>query len=196
MELIELENIWKEYDRKVTDNTRLNKEILKRMLMVKPERRLTWMKIKATIGLFSPALLLLVVMIMDIKFHLTANFYVGLSLFIPVYLIGYFWEVKYFFLVRKINFTDAILNIKKKIAELQKYEIKMIKIRYMLMPLAIVGVLLMLFQKTIFNQEFIIFLVLTILVYLASFYFRYKYSIRERFKKLDKEIEEIHALEK
>ena len=29
MELVELQNIWQEYDKKISENTRLNKEILK-----------------------------------------------------------------------------------------------------------------------------------------------------------------------
>ena len=32
MELIELQNIWQQYDKKLSENTRLNKEILKMML--------------------------------------------------------------------------------------------------------------------------------------------------------------------
>lgn len=67
MELIELENIWKESDKKIAENTRLNKEILKRMLVVKPERRLNWMKIKAVYKVLSPIFLCIVLLIMRIS---------------------------------------------------------------------------------------------------------------------------------
>jgi acyl-ACP thioesterase len=53
MELIELQNIWVQYDKKLTDNTRLNKEILRRMLISKPEKRLNWIKISAGFNLIS-----------------------------------------------------------------------------------------------------------------------------------------------
>lgn len=196
MELTELENIWRESDRRIADNTRLNKEILKRMLMAKPEKRLNWMKIKAVYNVFSPLLLLIVLSIMNIQFRFTIHFYIGLCLFVPIYIINYIWDIKYFLLIRKIDFSDAILNIKKGIAQIEKYKIKTSKIRYLLMPLIILGVLLMLFQKFVFNAESLVMLFLIILVFIASTYYRFRYSICERFKKLNKEIGEIENLEK
>jgi len=196
MELIELENIWKEYDRKVMDNARLNKEILKRMLIVKPERRLTWMKIWAAFNLLSPLILLLIVLMADIQFQITSYFYIGLCLFVPAYLLTYMWEVKYFRLVRKIDFSAPILTIKKKIAELEKYKITITRNRYILMPFAIIGILLMILQGNVFTSEFLVFLFLIVVVFLLSVYVRFKYSINERFKKLNQEIEEINDLEK
>jgi hypothetical protein len=64
------------------------------------------------------------------------------------------------------------------------------------MPFAILGIFSMLIQKPIFNKEFIIFLVLVVIVYISSMYFTFKYSIYERFRKLNNEIEEIEMLEK
>ncbi|MDL2215183.1 hypothetical protein LJC00_03245 [Dysgonomonas sp. OttesenSCG-928-M03] len=196
MELIELENIWKEYDRKIADNTRLNKEMLKRMLTVRPERRLNWMKIKSTINLFSPLILLIITLLMNIRFSFpVVNFFIGLGLFIPVYTLSYFWDIKYYLKVKEINFTDATLTTKRKIIELEKYKVRLTRIRTMLMPLAISGALLMLFNISFLNRQFIIFLVLTTLVYIASSYYRFK-SVYEWFKILNKEIEEIENLEK
>ncbi len=196
MELIELENIWKEYDRKITDNTRLNKEILKRMLIVKPKRKLNWMKAKSIINLFSPLILWLVVLLMNIRFSFPAtSFYIGLGLFIPVYILSYIWDIKYHLMIRKINFTDAILTIKKRIVELEKYKIRLTKIRTMLMPLVITGVLLMLFQISNFNHQFIIFILLIALVYILSSFYRFK-SVYKWFMILNKEINEIENLEK
>ncbi len=196
MELIELENIWKEYDKKIINNTRLNKEILKRMLISKPEKQLNWIKIKATINVFSPLILPLLLLVMNVHFYLTINFYIGLVLFMAIYVITYIWDIRYFLLIRKIDFTQAILSIKKGIAELEKYKIKITRIRYILMPFAIFGIFLMLIQKPIFNKEFSIFLVLVVLVFISSIYYTFKYSIYERFRKLNSEIEEIEILEK
>ncbi len=47
MELTELQNIWQEYDKKISENTRINKEILRLILLEKPRKRLNWIKIKA-----------------------------------------------------------------------------------------------------------------------------------------------------
>ena len=196
MELNELQNIWLQYDRKIIDNTRLNKEILKRMLMSKPEKHLNWIKIKAGLNVLSPVILILMIKIMDMKFSLTSNFYIGLSLFLTIFIITYIWDVRYFFLIRKVDFSTAILSIKKQIAELEKYKIKTTKIRYLVMPFAIIGIFFMLIQKPIFNTESIVMFVLIILVYISSIYYTFKYSISEQFRKLNKEIFEIEELEK
>jgi len=196
MELDELQNIWLQYDRKITDNTQLNKEILKRMLMSKPEKRLNWIKIKAGFNVLSPAILILLIKVMDMKFSLTSSFYIGLSLFLILFIINYIWNIRYFLLVRKIDFSGAILSIKKQIAELEKYKIKTTKIRYLIMPFAIIGIFFMLIQKPIFNTESIVMFVLIMLVYISSIYYTFKYSISEQFRKLNKEIFEIEELEK
>lgn len=196
MELNELQNIWLQYDQKITENTRLNKEILKKMLLSKPEKRLNWIKIKAGFNLFSPVILILLIKIMDMKFSLTINFYIGLSLFLTTFVITYIWNVRYFLLIRKIDFSGAILSIKKRIAELEKYKIKTTRIRYLIMPFAILGIFFMIIQKPIFNTESIIMLVLIILVFISSIYYTFKYSIYEQYKKLNKEINEIEELEK
>lgn len=196
MELDELQNIWLQYDRKITDNTQLNKEILKRMLLSKPEKRLNWIKIKAGFNVLSPIILILLIKVMDMKFSLTSGFYIGLSLFLTLFIINYIWNIRYFLLVRKIDFSGAILSIKKQIAELEKYKIKTTKIRYLIMPFAIIGIFFMLIQKPIFNTESIVMFVLIILIYITSIYYTFKYSFAEQFRKLNKEIFEIEELEK
>jgi len=196
MELDELQNIWLQYDRKITDNTHLNKEILKRMLISKPEKRLNWIKIKAGFNVLSPVILILLIKVMDMKFSLTSGFYIGLSMFLTLFIINYIWNIRYFLLVRKIDFSGAILSIKKQIAELEKYKIKTTKIRYLIMPFAIIGIFFMIIQKPIFNTESIVMFALIILVYITSIYYTFKYSISEQFRKLNKEIFEIEELEK
>jgi ABC-type multidrug transport system fused ATPase/permease subunit len=91
-----------------------------------------------------------------------------------------------------------VLTLKKEIAQLEKYKIKKTRIRYMLMPFAIAGFLLMIIHSMNFSPNFvsIIPLLLIVLVFLSSMYITFKYSIYERFKKLNLEIEEIENLEK
>jgi hypothetical protein len=198
MELVELQNIWLEYDKKLSENTRLNKEILRLMLLSKPQRRFNWIKIKAVFSLFSPLIFVMVLLVLDVPFKTGTRFYIGLGLFLPVYAITYFWDIGYFLLIRKIDFSIPVISIKKVIAELEKYKIKTTRIRYMLMPFAILGFLLMIIHSFNYNFDFvsIIPLLLIILVFLISMYVTFKYSIFERFRKLNKEIDELEQLEK
>jgi hypothetical protein len=198
MELLQLENIWQEYDKKITDNTRINKEILRRILISKPERRLNWIKIKAGFNVLSPVIFISLILILDVQFHFKTNFYIGLTLFLPLYIITYIWDIKYFKLIRNIDFTMSVLSIKKLIAELEKYKIKTTRIKYLLMPFGMIGFFLMIIQKITFQFDFlsIIPILLIILVFILSFYFTFKYSIYGVFKRLNNEIDEILTLEK
>jgi len=198
MELAELQNIWQEYDKKISENTRLNKEILRLMLLSKPQKRLSWIKIKAGLNIFSPILFVMLLLVLNVQFSLAINFYIGLGLFLPVYAITYIWDIRYFKLIRAIDFSMPVLSIKKVIAELEKYKIKTTRLRYLLMPFGMIGFILMIIQKFTFrlNMVSIMPLLLIILVFILSMYFTFKYSIYERFRKLNKEIDDIEQLEK
>lgn len=198
MELSELQNIWQEYDKKISENTRINKEILRLILLEKPRKRLNWIKLKAGTWLFSPVLFVFLILILDVQFNISPRFFIGLGLFLPVIVITYFWDIKYFTLIRGIDFTMPVLSIKKVITELQKYKLKTTKIRYLLMPLAMAGFLLMIIHKITIKLDFfsILPLLLIVLVFFSSMYFTFKYSIYERYKKLNKDIDEIVQLEK
>jgi ABC-type multidrug transport system fused ATPase/permease subunit len=91
-----------------------------------------------------------------------------------------------------------VLSLKKEIAQLEKYKIKKTHIRYMLMPFAIAGFLMMIMHNMNFSLNFLSMLplFLMVLVFLSSMYITFKYSIYERFKRLNKDIDEIERLEK
>lgn len=197
MELIELQNIWQEYDRKISENTRINKEILRQILLEKPQRRLSWIRIKAGLWIFSPAMFIFLVLILNVQFNMSTRFFIGLGLFLPVYIITYIWDIRYYLLIRGIDFTMPVLSIKKVIAELEKFKLKTTKIRYLLMPFAMVGFLLMIIHKITFSFGLfsILPLLLIVLVFFSSLYITFKYSIYEQYKKLNIEIQEIEQLE-
>lgn len=198
MDLLELQNRWQEYDKKLSENTRLNKEILRLMLVSKPRKKLNWIKIKSALNILSPVVFVALILILDVQFRSGVNFYIGVCLFFPVYAITYFWDIRYFIMTRNIDFSMPVLSIKKAIAELEKYKIKTTKIKYLLMPFAMTGFLLMIIQRITFSLNFasMLPLFLIILVFLSSMYFTFKYSIYERFLKLNKDIAEIEQLEK
>ena len=198
MELAELQNIWQEYDKKISENTRLNKEILRLMLLSKPQKRLNWIKINAGLKIFSPILFVILLLVLDVQFSLTTNFYIGLGLFLPGYVITYIWDIRYFQMISSIDFSMPVLSIKKVIAEIEKYKIKTTRLRYLLMPFGMIGFILMIFHKITFSFSLISImpLLLIILVFISSVFFTFKYSIYERFRKINKEINDIEQLER
>lgn len=195
MELIELQNMWQQYDKKLSESTHLNKEILRIILQSKPEKRLNWIKLKAGINLVLPIAIILLVLVPRIVFRNEINFYIGISLFGIVFLITYYWAIRYYLLIGKIDFASSITVIRKDINMLEKYKIRITKLSYIFMPLALTGIFLIA-QIPILSKKSFLPISMIILVMIISIYYTFKYSIFERFRKINKEIDEIEQLEK
>ena len=194
MELIELQNIWQQYDKKISENINLNKEILRRMLQSKPEKTITWIKLKVVFNLILPIVIISVMMIPNVVFRNEISFYTGLLLFASFALITYYWNIQYYLILNKIDFNNPITSIKKDIKQIEKYKIKVTKFSYILAPFGLTGVFLIA-NMLILSKHSILPISLIILVFLFSVYITFKFSIFERFAKINKEIEEIEKLE-
>lgn len=199
MELTELENIIKGYDKKIDEHIALNRDVLKRILSDKSNKHMRIERLKTVYQLGSPlllpCLLAIIIEVMNIRISYTVNFYIGLGLFIPVFLFTWGLNIKYYQLIRKLNFSNPLTTIKKQIAELERYSIWMTKIRNLLTPLLIAGMLLIFIPQNVYHMEFILLLVLTASVFIVSSFYR-NYSVRERYRVLKGEIKEMEALEK
>jgi hypothetical protein len=195
MELIELQNIWQQYDKNISKTMEINKEILRRMLISKPEKRLNWMKIKAGTSLIFPIVLILLILVPNVHYRATIEFFIGLFLFSAVQAIFSFWAIKYYLQIDKIDLSNAITTIKKDIKELEKYKFKISKLSYILIPFGIIGVFL-LGQIPFFSKDSLLPFLLIILVMILSIYYTFKYSLFEQFNKLNMQIAEIEQLEK
>ena len=195
MELIELQNIWQQYDKKISENMTLNKEILRRMLQSKPEKRISWIKLKAGFNLILPIVIISVMMIPNLVFRNEIGFYTGILLFGGFALITYYWDIRYYLLINKVDFNNPITLIKKDIKQVEKYKIKVTKFSYIFAPFGLTGVFLMA-NMPILSKHSLLPISLIFIVFLFSIYITFKFSIFERFAKINKEIEEIEKLEK
>lgn len=195
MELIELQNIWQQYDKNISKTMDINKEILRRMLISKPEKKLNWMKIKAGFNIVLPIVLILLILVPNVHYRATIDFFIGLFLFSAVQAIFYFWAIKYYRQIDKIDLSNSITTIKKDIKELEKYKFQISKLSYILMPFGIIGIFLI-GQIPFFSKGSLLPFLLIILVMISSIYYTFKYSLFEQFNKLNNQIREIEQLEK
>jgi hypothetical protein len=196
MEIKEVHEYWRDYDRKISENTRLNKAFLRKMIVRRPVRKVNWMKIKATGGLLSPFLFVFLVTIMKVEFIISTRFYIGLALFLPVFLLTWLWDLRYFMLIRSVDLAKPVLTIKRVLAELEKYKIRTTRIRFLLMPVAMVGFILMIVRRFTFEPEIVTMLplFLIIVVYFSSYYFTLN-SVHNHFTRLNRDLDEIKSLE-
>ena len=148
----------------------------------------------AAINLILPIVLVLGILVPRIEFRNETGFYIGFLLFGPFALLTYYWAIKYYLLICKIDFNNSITTIKKNVKEVEKYKIKMTKFGYIFGPFAMTGVFLIA-NIPILSKDSFLPVSLIILVFIISMYYTFKYSISERFKKLSLEINEIEQLE-
>lgn len=199
MELTELENIIKGYDKKMDENITLNREVLKRLLSSKPRRHLQLERLKTVYQLSSPLLLpclIAVIMeVMNIRIGFTSNFYIGLGLFVPTFVFVWSLNFKHYLLIRSIDLSTPVILIKKQVAELERYTIRMTKMRNVLMPALIAGMLLIFIPQGVYIVEFALMIVLVVTVFVLSAFYR-NYAVKERCRVLNREIEELESLAK
>ena len=115
-------------------------------------------------------------------------------LFTSFALITYYWAIRYYLLLNKIDFNNTITSIKKDIKQVEKYKIKVTKFSYLFAPFGLTGVFLIA-DMPLFSKHSILPISLILIVFLFSIYITFKYSIFERFAKINREIEEIEKLE-
>lgn len=194
MELAELQSLWTKQDETMKENVRLNREILRQLLLKKPEKRIQWIKIHSFFELLFP-LIILPIFISDLKLRDDFTFYLGAMLFGSLCLMSFWWAIRYFRLVSKIDFSNSIIILKKQVAELEKNRLKTKKIGFLLSPIMLVGMFMLIGIKiqtiTFYTMTP---LILIVIVFITSIYVTFKYSIFERFRKLKHEINELEKL--
>ena len=195
MELIELQALWQQYDARLAENTRINKEILKRMLRTKPERRVNWVTLQTEVSLFLfPIVLFLLFTLCPFKYNHGLALYLGIFLYGTGVLFAFSWSIKYFMLLRNINFTHSVITTRKNLKQLEEFHIKILKLSSLLMPIVVIGVFMM-FNMPFFSKTSVLPLSLIFVVMVVSMYYKFRWK-NWWFGKLNTELDEIEQLEK
>jgi hypothetical protein len=133
-------------------------------------------------------------MVPNVVFRNETNFYAGILLFGSFALITYYWAIRYYLLLNRIDFKNPVILIKKDVKQAEKYKIKVTKLSYLFAPFGMTGVFLIA-DIPILSKDSLWPISLILFVFLCSIYITFKFSIFERFSKINKEIEEIEKLE-
>lgn len=203
--MMELQNLWKENNRKLEQTLQINKELLNQLLRAKPEKRLVRIKAEALFTLALPFVVLILIVTgvlkLDVKARTDIVFYAGILLFGTTFFTNYLLSVKYYWLLLKVDLSGKILEIKTHILKAEAFKLKLTRISYMLIPFAMTGISMIL-GLPIFSMridlpiESYMPLLLIVLVLIGSVYITFKYTLVERFRKLNREISELERLGK
>ena len=192
--MLELQKMWQQYDARITENTRINKEILKRILWAKPERRISWNKFQSWYSLIALHIAFWFPLIPNMKIRNQPEFYMGVVICLASFSCMYYWAIKDFLLVRRIKFSEPITVTRKNVNNLEKYKAKVMKLGFWIAPVYLFGIIL-LCKLPFMTVRFIVFIsVITLLMIITS----YIHSLirKDRFKKLNAELDELEELEK
>ena len=194
MEFTELQAMWQQYDARIAENTRINKEILKRMLRTKPERRMQWMRWWAIYGIVVLIPCACIALIPNTKFRNEWDFYTGLVLIVFMMIKTLYMLMQRYHIIKMINFTNPMIQIKKSIIQLEEYSAKMKKVNYVLMIIGMVGVCLMC-KLPVLTKEFAIVTIIVFTYYFSTTYY-YSKKLKNRLYILNAELDELEELEK
>lgn len=194
MELQELENMWAVYDHKLSENTRINKEVLKHLLLDKPKKRITNMMLKAIIELVAP-IFLLIWFFSEVGIRNDWRYWVGMVLFLSISTFGYYLSIRYLKLIQKVDLSNSLTQTRKTLNEIELFKLQRIKFGLRFGPVGAIAVF-MISEINVLSTNFILPLVLILIVFGLSHYLRYRYGVVENFSKFKRELDELEALEK
>jgi hypothetical protein len=143
MQDFELQNIWKEYDRKLEESKILNLQSwalnLKSFEIIQQFRAKSKLNKLASIKIFVAALgivwaALLLFLVMNLLHFSKIFFVISASAIALITLAAVVVYIKHVIVIRSINHSEAVVNVQKKIADLQASTIQITRILFLQSP--------------------------------------------------------------
>ncbi len=194
MEIDDIKTIWTQHEKVLVENTKMNKELLKKLLLVNAEKRIDWLKIKSLVGLILPLIGIIFIAIPRIQFTLETDVVIGIVLFVSLSAITYIWAIKLYLRIERLNPSGPITTVSKQLKLVEKYKMRNTKYGLILVPFYIIGIFLSA-GIPFLSTKMIPFYALMVIVFLISTYIRTKHGLVAQVRKIDRDIEEISKLE-
>lgn len=194
MELDELKTIWSEHEKLLIEHTEINTGLLRKLLISNTEKRIDWLKVRTLASLILPLALLVFVAVPRIEFTLKFDVILGIVLFVPLYVISYFWAIRLYLLIEKLDFKESVLTVSKQLRIVEKYKLKISKYNFILAPFMIIGIFLAA-GIPFLSVKMIPFYALMVISFLIGTYIRTKHGLAVQLRKINNDIEEISKLE-
>lgn len=193
MELSELENLWNEYDSKLAENIKINKKILRNMLIQKPVKTLSLMRIRILFQIVA-CILIVIFFFKEVKLRDPGfELYTGLILISLLLFFSLFRALKYIAMLRSVSLIGAVLPIRERLIKIERFKLLTAKYNFIITPPSILAVILI--APVRFNQQQIIIpTLILILAYLIVSYSKMN-GIEKEFLELNSQLVELEQLE-
>lgn len=135
MEIDEIKASWLQHEKMLVKNTRMNNDLLIKLLLKNAEKRIDWLKIKSLLGLILPIIAIIFIVIPRIQFTLEADFIIGTVLFVSLSVLTYIWAIKLYLRIERLNPSGPVTAVSKELKSLEKYKLKIRRQGLMLLHL-------------------------------------------------------------
>jgi magnesium-transporting ATPase (P-type) len=202
MELDELKKSWSEYDQKLTDNLRLNEELLRKMNLNSSKKEMQKIVIYEYIGIAMAIVLIIVLMAFtwaywnNLKYSIPSTLS---TLMTFLYLSFGYTRLK---AIQNIDYYEApILEVQKGILEVKQKALKQRKFELILLPtflLPLIPVLFKMVHDINIYQEMRLLIIEVVLIIGLSYpllFWIYRQLYDKKFKLADQHLQELKKFE-
>ena len=194
MELDDLKTLWTRHEQALVEQTRLNKELIMKLLVLDAARRVEWIKIRMVTVLILSYAGIIFIAAPRIEFVLKFGVIAGIVVAFSIALLTTVWYIKGYLYLEKVNFREPMLQVRKRLKQAEKYKLKTRRNGLILAPLMVAGIFLST-GVDILSVKMVPFYTLSALVFLVSTFVNNRYGLAARIRKIDSDLEEIAGLE-
>ena len=194
MEIDKIKDLWKEEDKRISENVKINKDASFQKLRSSFEkvriRRLIYL---VQMCVFVPLVLALIAF-PHLKNDESGMYYLSLAAFIVPITFSFFYYIYYYICLLKIDFTESIFKAQKEIYRLERFDKRLNWLGLIIVPVVTLSTFKIFGIP--FGQKAIIMIILIVLTMIFSFIAKLKVLIPKEYSKIKSYLEEMSENDK
>lgn len=197
MEIKDMQEVWSRYDDHIVEHNRLNRDILRRMLIAKPEKRIERYKRSFAFSLIFGLVMTLFFFTKVINYDNYTNavlFYISGGVIGIFFCVATYANYKYYSLINLLRMSDPVIKIRENLARIQTFIRKFSLLRMCIAPIVCAAILYVSGFKFSTANSAVFLIVIVSLMVVSSI--SAKKRLSEEFRRFNSELDELENLEK
>ena len=196
MEINEIKNCWKEEDKRISSNIKVNKNATFQKLRSSFDKVRIWRLLYLVQMCISTPLLLVLFVFPRLKNDGSGLYYLALVSFITLILFSFTIQLYYYICLLKIDFSDSLVKAQKEILRLEMLDRKLVVSGAIILPITTLSVCKIFAIPLIqLKPEAIIMIALIVLVAIISTIIKMRILIPKEYDKIKSYLNEIKESE-
>jgi hypothetical protein len=196
MELEELKNSWDSFEKKIEQQRSIDKEILRQIILKRPESRLKWMRFQSIYSIMVTPLVLFIVLPKTMKFENSYSFWLAASILVFFLIYSMIRGFLYYKKINDINvYKDTVLETRRKIILIKRFFRWGMKANILILPLLLIAITFW-SGMDLLNPRILLFSIVLCSIILIMNRIQPQIYIFDRLDRVEDELSEIKELEK